>query len=59
MEYDVPPHIIGLDRLKDGLYLYFNDGSKGFYSDVLLHSLSDRAEHSGDDKLLPEHPFTR
>jgi hypothetical protein len=54
MENDVPPHIIGLDRLKDGLYLYFNDGTKGFYSDVLLHAMSDIAEHKGDDKLLPD-----
>jgi hypothetical protein len=54
MENDASPHIIGLDRLNHGLYLYFNDGTKGFYSDVLLHSLSDRADHHSDDKLLQE-----
>ena len=54
MENDASPHIIALDRLNGGLYLYFNDGTKGFYSDWLLHSLCDSADHHADDKLLQE-----
>jgi hypothetical protein len=39
-----------LDRMHDGLFIFFNDGKKGFYSADLLHSFlasADRVESRG------------
>ena len=44
METDPPPHIVALDRLNNGLCLYFNDGRQGFFSDTLLYSVIDQTE---------------
>jgi hypothetical protein len=36
-------HCVALDRMRDGLFLYFADGSSGFYPDALLYELLGRA----------------
>jgi len=48
METDAAPRISFLDRMPDGLFVFFSDGTKGFYSAALLHSLlasADRVEN--------------
>lgn len=35
--------VAGVDRLAGGLVLAFSDGSSGFYSDSLLHSILEKA----------------
>lgn len=37
-------HIVALDRMHDGLFIFFADGRSAFYSDFLLHSLLDLAK---------------
>jgi hypothetical protein len=44
METDTTPRIIFLDRVHDGLFIFFNDGKKGFYSADLLHSVLASAD---------------
>lgn len=59
MGKDAPTHIVALDRTHDGLFLYFADGTQAFYSDVLLRSIADRAQHfrDGEDTLnSPQDP---
>ncbi len=53
MGKDDPTHIVALDRTHDGLFLYFADGTQAFYSDVLLHSMANKAQHlrDGEDTL--------
>jgi hypothetical protein len=41
---DAPIHIVSIDRLHDGLFLYFSDGTHGFYPDTLLHSWREHPE---------------
>jgi hypothetical protein len=45
------PYIVALDRMRDGLCLYFNDGQCAFYSDIFLHSQLKYAQKLSD--LLP------
>lgn len=39
--------IVALDRVHDGLFLYFSDGSSGFFPDTLLHEMLERATPIG------------
>jgi hypothetical protein len=44
MEIVPIPHVIALDRLHGGLFIYFSDGSSGFYSASMLFSVLEKAE---------------
>jgi hypothetical protein len=44
MNIPEPTHIIALDRMHDGLFLFFADGRSAFYSESMLHSLLDLAK---------------
>ena len=35
--------MVAMDRMHDGLFLYFADGSSGFYSDTLLYEMLQQA----------------
>ena len=41
---DALPQTTSLDRLHDGLMLYFTDGKQGFFSDVMLYNLLESVE---------------
>ena len=41
-----PSHITSLDRLHDGLMLYFRDGKQGFFPDELLYKMLESGEVS-------------
>jgi hypothetical protein len=40
--------------MHDGLFIFFNDGSKGFYSAALLHSLLASADRVESRRFLKE-----
>jgi hypothetical protein len=46
--------IIAVDRLHNGLCIYFADGRSAFYSGGMLHSLLDLAEAISKESPLEE-----
>jgi hypothetical protein len=36
-------HCVALDRMRDGLFIYYEDGSSGLYPDSLLYEMLNRA----------------
>ena len=44
MESVVSTHIIGLDRLWNGVLLYFEDGTIAFYPQTLLHAMATQVK---------------
>jgi hypothetical protein len=54
METDATLRISFLDRMHDGLFIFFNDGKKGFYSADLLHSFLASAGRVENREFLKE-----
>jgi len=59
MKTDATPHIVALDRMHNGLFVFFEDGSKGSFSNSLLYdslAAADPVAEAGPDPFSKTPP---
>jgi hypothetical protein len=44
MESNDPTHVVAVDRMRNGIMIYFSDGKAGLYLYQALYSWLDKAE---------------